>query len=63
MPQERWLPEQEGLCGWDEVRPRLLFFPAQLLSFLQLALRSAKARTGNKFTVVQEGFRKSGGAS
>lgn len=60
MPQERWLPEQEGLCGGDE---RLLFFPAQLLSFLQLAPRSAKARTGDKFTVVQEGFRKSGGAS
>lgn len=54
------MPEQEGLCGGDE---RLLFFPAQLLSFLQLAPRSAKARTGDKFTVVQEGFRKSGGAS
>lgn len=56
MPQEGWLPEQEGICGWDEVRPCLLFFPAQLLSFLQLAPRSAKARTGSKFTVVQEGF-------
>lgn len=61
MPQEGWLPEQEGLCGRNEVRPGLPFrpgfWPSPTLSFLPLALSSAKARTSNKPTVGQEGFR------